>query len=155
MFIWGIVLRTHLFQTAACDSARAVTRPEGATQSSAEAAKAWVGASEPAKGASAAAVNGSTGDNSRVMSRRLLSRCHVPGASLVAQRESVHLARRRCSSVSGSGRSLGEGSGNPFLYSCLGNPMGRGAWRGSVHGVAKSRTRRSTRAHTQVEKSCV
>lgn len=29
MFIWGIVLRTHLFQTAACDSARAVTRPEG------------------------------------------------------------------------------------------------------------------------------
>ena len=36
-----------------------------------------------------------------------------------------------------SGRSPGEGNGNPFQYSCLGNPMDRGAWQAQVHGVAK------------------
>ena len=40
-------------------------------------------------------------------------------------------------SVPGSGRSLGEGNGNPLQYSCLGNSMDRGAWRATVHGVAK------------------
>ena len=39
----------------------------------------------------------------------------------------------------GLGGSLGEGNGNPLPYSCLGNPMDRGAWRTTVHGVAKSR----------------
>ena len=38
------------------------------------------------------------------------------------------------------GRSPGEGNGNPLQYSCLGNPMDRGAWRAIVYGVAKSRT---------------
>ena len=33
---------------------------------------------------------------------------------------------------------LGEGNGNPFWYSCLENPMNRGAWRAAVHGVKKS-----------------
>ena len=37
----------------------------------------------------------------------------------------------------GLGRSPGEGNGNPLQYSCLGNPMDRGAWRAIVHGVAK------------------
>ena len=41
------------------------------------------------------------------------------------------------------GRSPGDGSGNPLQYSRLGNPMDRGAWRATVHGVAKSRTRLS------------
>ena len=36
-----------------------------------------------------------------------------------------------------SGRSPGVGNGNPFQYSCLQNPMDRGAWRAAVHGVAK------------------
>ena len=40
-------------------------------------------------------------------------------------------------SIPGSGRSPGEGSGNPLQYSCLGNPMDRGAWQVTVHGVAK------------------
>ena len=35
----------------------------------------------------------------------------------------------------------GEGNGNPLQYSCLENPMDRGAWKAAVHGVAKSRTR--------------
>ena len=38
--------------------------------------------------------------------------------------------------ISGSGR-FGEGNGNPLQYSCLGNPMDRGSWQGTVHGVTK------------------
>ena len=40
--------------------------------------------------------------------------------------------------IPGLGRSPGEGSGNPFQYSCLGNPMDRGAWQAAVREVAKS-----------------
>ena len=43
-------------------------------------------------------------------------------------------------STPGSGRSSGNRNGNPLQYSCLENPMGRGAWRATVHGVAKSQT---------------
>ena len=43
----------------------------------------------------------------------------------------------------GSGRSPGEGNGNPLQYCCLENPMDRGAWRATVHGVTKSRTQLS------------
>ena len=39
--------------------------------------------------------------------------------------------------ILGLGRSPGRGNGNPLQYSCLGNPMDRGAWRATVHGVAK------------------
>ena len=42
--------------------------------------------------------------------------------------------------ILGSGRSPGEGNGNTLQYSCLENPMDRGAWRAIVHGVAKSQT---------------
>ena len=38
-------------------------------------------------------------------------------------------------SIPGAGRSPGEGNGNPLQYSCLGNPMDRGAWRATVHGI--------------------
>ena len=44
-------------------------------------------------------------------------------------------------SIPGSGRFPGEGKGNPLQYSCLENPMDRGAWSATVHGVAKNRTR--------------
>ena len=44
------------------------------------------------------------------------------------------------SSIPGSGRSPGEGNGNPLQCSCLENPMEGGAWQATVHGVAKSRT---------------
>ena len=46
-------------------------------------------------------------------------------------------------SILGLGRSPGEENGNPYQYSCLENPMDRGAWWATVHGVAKSRTRLS------------
>ena len=42
--------------------------------------------------------------------------------------------------IPGSGRSPGGGDGNPLQYSCLENPMGRGAWWAIVHRVAKSQT---------------
>ena len=44
-------------------------------------------------------------------------------------------------SFPGSGRSPGEGNGNPLqYYSCLENPMSRGAWQATVHGVTESET---------------
>ena len=46
-------------------------------------------------------------------------------------------------SIPGLGRSPGGGHGNPLLYSCLENPVDRGAWGATVHGVAKSQTRLS------------
>ena len=46
-------------------------------------------------------------------------------------------------SIPGSGRSPGEGNGNPLQYSCLENPMNGGAWWATVHGVTKSRPRLS------------
>ena len=42
--------------------------------------------------------------------------------------------------IPGLGRSPGEGNGNPFQYSYLGNLMERGAWQAAVHGVARSQT---------------
>ena len=42
--------------------------------------------------------------------------------------------------IPGLGRFPGEGNGNPLQYSCLGNPMDRGAWQAAIHGVAKSQT---------------
>ena len=43
------------------------------------------------------------------------------------------------SSIPGLGGSPGEGKGNLLQYSCLENPMDRGAWRATIHGVARSR----------------
>ena len=46
-------------------------------------------------------------------------------------------------SIPGSGRSAGQGNGNPLQYSCLENSMDGGAWWATVHGVTKSQTRLS------------
>ena len=51
---------------------------------------------------------------------------------------------RDIGSIPGWGKPPGEEHGNPLQYSCLKNPMDRGAWRASVHEVAKSWTRLST-----------
>ena len=42
--------------------------------------------------------------------------------------------------IPGSGKSPGGGNDNPFQYSCLGNPIDRGAWQATVHGITKSHT---------------
>ena len=47
---------------------------------------------------------------------------------------------RDTGSIPGWGRSPGGGHGNPLQYSCLENPMDRGAWRPTVHGVTKGQT---------------
>ena len=49
--------------------------------------------------------------------------------------------RKDAGSIPGLGRSSGVGNGNPLQYSCLGNPMDRGAWWATVHGVAKESDR--------------
>ena len=51
-------------------------------------------------------------------------------------------------SIPGSESFPGGGNGNPLQYSCLQNPMDRGAWRATVHGVAESRTRLSDFTHS-------
>ena len=57
-----------------------------------------------------------------------------PGGSAVKKKPANV---RHTSSIPGSGRSPGEGDGNSLQYSCLGNPMDRGAWRATVHGVTR------------------
>ena len=62
-------------------------------------------------------------------------------ASLVAQTvKNLPLIPGDPGLIPGPGRSPGEGNGNPLQYSCLENPMDRGAWPVAVHGVAKSQT---------------
>ena len=51
--------------------------------------------------------------------------------------------RRDVGLIIGLGRSPGAGNGNPLQYSCLGNPMDRGAWQAAVHGVTKGQIQRS------------
>ena len=53
---------------------------------------------------------------------------------------------RDANSIPGPGRSTGGGNGNPLQYSCLENPVDRGAWWATVHGVSKSQT--GLRTHT-------
>ena len=73
-------------------------------------------------------------------------------ASLVAQKVKNLPANagdtRDTSLIPGFGRSPGEGNGNLLQYSYLESSMDRGAWRATVHGVAKSQTQLSTHAHT-------
>ena len=62
--------------------------------------------------------------------------------------DNVRDMRDACS-IPGLGRSPGGGHGNPLQYSCLENPMGRGAWWATVHRVAESDTTEATSyAHT-------
>ena len=61
-------------------------------------------------------------------------------ASLMAQRLRNRLQARDLGLIPGLGRSPGGEHGNLLQYSCLENPMDRGAWLATVHGVAKSQT---------------
>ena len=61
-----------------------------------------------------------------------------PGGEVVKNSPANAGDTKDMGSIPGSGRSPGEGNGNLLHYSCLGNPMDRGAWGATVHGVAKS-----------------
>ena len=68
----------------------------------------------------------------------------VMGASLVAQMvKNLPTNAGNPGSIPGWGRSPGEKNGYPLQYSCLENPIDRGAWRATVHGAGKSCTRLS------------
>ena len=89
------------------------------------------------RGAWRTTVHGVT--KSRTRLKRLSSKTHL------VQRLK-HLPASACNagdlgSIPGLGRSPGEGHGNPLQYSCLENPMDKGAWRTTVHEIAKSQTR--------------
>ena len=56
-----------------------------------------------------------------------------PGGSVVKNLPAV----QETGLIPGSGRSPGEGNGNPLWCSCLGNPIDRGAWQATLHGVTK------------------
>ena len=60
-----------------------------------------------------------------------------PGGSVV---KNLPASVGDAGSIPELGRSPGRGHGNPLQYSCLENPMSRGAWWTEVHGVAKSQT---------------
>ena len=57
--------------------------------------------------------------------------------------------------ITESRRSPGDGSDNPLRYSCLGNPMDRGAWLAAVYGVAKVRHNLTTKQQQQQQKTIV
>ena len=59
-----------------------------------------------------------------------------PGGSVVKTLPANAGYSKNVGSIPGLGRSPGVGNGNPLQYPCLGNPMGRGAWRATVRGAA-------------------
>ena len=61
-------------------------------------------------------------------------------AQIVKNAPAMQERQETLNSIPGSGRPPREGHGNPLQYSCLENPMDRGAWWATVHGVAKSQT---------------
>ena len=61
----------------------------------------------------------------------------LASSSLVAQSVESACSAGDPGSIPGSGRSPGEGNGNPLQYSCLENPMDRGAWQATVYGVTR------------------
>ena len=82
-----------------------------------------------------------------------------PGGSVVKNMRANARASGDACLILGSGRSHGGGNSNPPQYSCLENPMDRGAWWATVHGVTKSQTQlsehtRITRCCSSVSKSC-
>ena len=68
--------------------------------------------------------------------------CGFPGGSVVKKKKKkTACAARDMGSILGSEKSPEGGNGNPFQYSCLGNPMDRGAWWATACGVPKESDR--------------
>ena len=67
----------------------------------------------------------------------------LPAGSVVNNSLAIAVDAGDVGSILGLGRSPGKGNGNPLQYSCLGNPMDRGARWATVHEVPKSQTQLS------------
>ena len=67
--------------------------------------------------------------------------------NLITPSKAVLVIKKDVSFIPGSGRFPGGGNGNPPQYSCLENPMDRGAWRATVHGLYRVRHNWSGLAH--------
>ena len=75
--------------------------------------------------------------NSYTLLNWFITKCWICGLSWWLMVKDPPANAGDVGSIPGSGRSPGEGNGNPLQYSCLGNPTDRGAWRAAVQGVAK------------------
>ena len=73
----------------------------------------------------------------------MFSTCDALGFSSGSGVKNLPVNAGDLSSIHGLARSSREGNDNPLQYSCLKNPMDRGAWHATVHGVARSRTQLS------------
>ena len=84
-------------------------------------------------------IGGNLSSSIQISCCKSLRRFEVSLVSL-SGKESAHQCRRlpRSKLIPGSGRSPGGGNGNSLQYSCLQNPMDRGAWQATVHRVTKS-----------------
>ena len=71
----------------------------------------------------------------------------IQGLSDGSNSKKILLQCRRLGLIPGLGRSLGEGNGYSLQYSCLENPMNKGVWRITVHGVTKSQTQLNNQEH--------
>ena len=61
----------------------------------------------------------------------------LPGGSVVKKKKNPLASAGDMGLIPGLGKYPGEGNGNPLQYSCLENPMDRGAWQATVHGVTE------------------
>ena len=73
-----------------------------------------------------------------------------PGGSVVKNPPANAVDARDVGFIPGSGRPLGGRNSNPLQYSCLENPMDRGVWWATVHGVARRQTQLSTHASNAI-----
>jgi len=74
-----------------------------------------------------------------------------PGGSVV---KNLLINAGDMGSIPGLGRSPGGGNGNPLQYSCLGNPMDRGAWQATVHGVTNATEQLNNNNNSITESLC-
>ena len=81
----------------------------------------------------------------------ILVRWGFPGGTMIKKLPANAGNVRDVGLICRSGRSPGGGQGNPLQYSYLENPLGRGAWKATVHSIAKSQTWLHDLAHTLVK----
>ena len=77
-----------------------------------------------------------------------------PGGSAIKNLSDNAGDARDAGSISGWGRAPGVGNGNPLQYSCLGNPVDRGAWWATVPGIAKELDRTEQLSLNSTTGSC-